>query len=293
MKSYHPYAMLTIFGWALAFPLTRIALHHFGPLQLGFLRYLLASLCMALIVAVMKLKPPKAADAKWFLLSGATGFFIYVSAFNKGSATLAAALSSVVIATAPVLTALLARFIYKEKLSVTKWLAIVIEFSGIALLALMNGSGAAVDPGILWVFTAAASFSIYNILQRKLTKTYSPMRVTAYSMFAGTTMLALISPRGATAALLGATPQMLLNLGLLAVFSSAVAYVSWTKAISKSQNTASVSNYLFLTPFLATILAYVIMRETIAPSRIVGGAVVLCGVFLFNFGDRFLAARGK
>lgn len=292
MKSYHPYAMLTIFGWALAFPLTRIALHHFEPLQLGFLRYLLASACMALIAVVMKLEPPKAADVKWFLLSGATGFFIYVSAFNKGSTTLAAALSSVVIATAPVLTALLARFVYKERLSVLKWLAIVIEFSGIALLAFMNGGGA-IDPGILWVFLAAVSFSVYNLLQRKLTKSYSPMRVTAYSMFAGTAMLALTSSRGAAAALLGASPLLLLNLGLLAVLSSAVAYVSWTKAISKSQSTASVSNYLFLTPFIATILAYIITRETIAPSRIVGGAIVLLGVFLFNFGDRYLAARVK
>lgn len=291
MKSYHPYAMLTIFSWALAFPLTRLALRHFTPLPLGFLRYILASAGMMVVVAAMRLKPPKAADVKWFLLSGATGFFIYVSAFNKGSATVAAALGSVVIATAPVLTALLAWFFYGERLSAVKWLAIAAEFSGVTLLALMNSGGLSVNPGILWIFAAALSFSVYNLLQRKLTRSYPPMMVTAYSIFAGAAMLAAVFSRGAADELMSAPPLQLLSLVVMAVLSSAIAYVSWTKAISKSQNTASVSNYMFLTPFLAAIMAYIIAGETIEPSKAVGGSVVLLGVFLFNFGDKLLAPR--
>lgn len=292
MKSYHPYAMLTVFSWALAFPLTRLALRHFTPLPLGFLRYALASAGMVAIAAAMRLKPPRAADVKWFLLSGATGFFIYVSAFNKGSATVEAALGSVVIATAPVLTALLARFFYGERLSAVKWLAIAAEFSGVALLALMNSGGLSINPGILWIFAAALSFSVYNLLQRRLTRTYAPMMVTAYSIFAGTAMLAAVFSRGAAGELTSAPPAQLLSLGVMAVLSSAIAYVSWTKAISKAQNMASVSNYMFLTPFLAAIMAYIISGETIEPSKAAGGSVVLLGVFLFNFGDRLLAARG-
>lgn len=291
MKSYHPYALLTIFSWALAFPLTRLALRHFTPLPLGFLRYILASGGMLVIAAAMRLKPPRAADVKWFLLSGATGFFIYVSAFNKGSATVAAALGSVVIATAPVLTALLAWFFYGEKLSAVKWLAIAAEFSGVALLALMNGGGLALNKGILWLFAAALSFSVYNLLQRRLTRTYAPLTVTAYSIFAGAAMLAAVFSRGAGSELMSAPPAPLAGLGVMAVLSSAIAYVSWTKAIAKAQNTASVSNYMFLTPFLAALMAYIITGETIEPSKAAGGSVVLFGVFLFNYGDKLLAAR--
>lgn len=291
INSHHPYAILTIFSWALAFPLTRLALRHFTPLPLGFLRYILASAGMAVIAAAMGLKPPKAADVKWFLLSGATGFFIYVSAFNKGSATVAAALGSVVIATAPVLTALLAWFFYGERLSAVKWLAIAAEFSGVALLALMNGGGLSLNPGVLWIFAAALSFSVYNILQRRLTRSYEPIMVTAYSMFAGAAMLAAVFSRGAAGELTSAPPPQLLALGVMAVLSSAIAYVSWTKAIAKAQNTANVSNYMFLTPFLAAIMAYIITGETIEPSKAAGGSAVLIGVFLFNFGDKLLAAR--
>lgn len=291
VKSYHPYAILTIFSWALAYPLTRLALRHFTPLPLGFLRYILASAGMAVIAAAMGLKPPRAADVKWFLLSGAAGFFIYVSAFNKGSATVGAALGSVVIATAPVLTALLAWFCYGERLSAVKWLAIAVEFSGVALLALMNGGGLSLNPGILWIFAAALSFSVYNILQRRLTRYYTPMTVTAYSIFAGAAMLAAVFSRGAAGELMSASPAQLTGLAVLSVLSSSIAYVSWTKAISKAQNTASVSNYMFITPFLAAIMAYIITGETIEPSKAAGGAIVLLGVCLFNFGDKLLAAR--
>lgn len=288
MKSYHPYALATIFFWSMAFPLTRLALRHFTPLPLGFLRYLLASVCMAAIVVAMRLKPPRAADIKWFLLSGATGFFIYVACFNKGSVTVSAAMSSVIISTAPVTTALLARAVYGERLSVVKWLAMAVEFSGVALLALING-GVSVNTGVLWLFGSALSFSVYNLLQRRLTRTYTTLQITAYSIFAGTALLALTSPRGAATELFSASAPQLLMVAVLACLSSAAAYASWIKAISKAQNTANVSNYMFLTPFLAAAMAYVMAGETIEPARAAGGMVVLCGVFLFNFGDRFFA----
>lgn len=46
------------------------------------------------------------------------GFFLYMIAFNQGQATVTAAICSVVIATIPVITAILARFIYHEKMRV-------------------------------------------------------------------------------------------------------------------------------------------------------------------------------
>lgn len=290
MKSYHPYAVATIFFWAMAFPLTRLALRHFTPLPLGFLRCLLASAGMAAIVLALRFKPPGAADLKWFLLSGALGFFVYTVAFNKGSVTVTAAVSSVVIATAPVITALLARLVYGEKLSAVKWLAMGAEFLGVGLLTLSSGVGAS-GKGIMWLMVSAISFSVYNLLQRRLTRTYTALQVTAYSIFAGALLLAPAAPREAAAELFGAPPRQLTILAFLALLSSALAYASWAKAISLARNTANVSNYMFLTPFLSALMAFFLAGEAIEPAQAAGGAVVLCGVFLFNFGERLFAAK--
>ena len=83
-KSFHPYAMTTIFFWSLAYVNTRLALKYFSPFAIGFLRYAVAALAMLIVVLVQKIKPPKAKDMIWFALSGATGFFTFATMLNLG-----------------------------------------------------------------------------------------------------------------------------------------------------------------------------------------------------------------
>lgn len=135
----HPYAAVTILFWSLAYVLSRVVLQYFSPYSFGFLRYLVASCTLAVLALSMKIKMPKTADLKWFLLSGAVGFFFYIIAFNKGSERVTASTSSVIIATVPVMTALFSYLVYREKLKGFQWAAIVIEFSGVTILTLTDG----------------------------------------------------------------------------------------------------------------------------------------------------------
>ena len=112
--SYHPYAIITIVFWSLAYVLTRLTLQYFSSFSLGFLRYFIASCTLVCIAFITKMKFPSRKDLPWFLLAGAVGFFIYIITFNKGQESISASTASVVIATVPVITAVLARFIYSE-----------------------------------------------------------------------------------------------------------------------------------------------------------------------------------
>ena len=109
-KNYHFYAITTIIFWALAFVFTRLALQYFDVYTLSFLRYLAASITLLIIICFIKINKPKKKDLPTFILSGALGFFIYVILFNKGTALVSAATSSIVIAMVPVFTAFLATF---------------------------------------------------------------------------------------------------------------------------------------------------------------------------------------
>jgi drug/metabolite transporter (DMT)-like permease len=286
-ESFHPYAGITILFWSLAFILTRLTLQYISAFPLGFLRYAIASFALVVIVLTARISPPKLADLKWFFLSGFFGFFLYMITFNKGIATVTAATSSVIIATAPVITALLAGLFYREKLSAIQWTATAVEFSGVVLLSLMN-SIFSLNSGLLWLLLAALSLGIYNLLQRKLTKTYSGLQAAAYSIFAGTIMLAIFLP-GAVQETRAAPPIQLLYIAILGVFSSAIAYVTWAQALKKAERTSSVSNYMFITPFLTTLLGFVLTHEKPDGSTIAGSLVILTGVLIFNFGDRLLA----
>ena len=72
----------------------------------------------------------------------------------------------------------------------------------------------------------------------------------------------------------------------MGVFSSAIAYLSWSQAFAKAKNTSSVSNYMFATPFVTTLLGLLIAKEKPDFPTIVGGMVILAGLLMFNFGDR-------
>lgn len=279
-KSYHFYAIITIIFWALAFVFTRLGLQYFDVYSLSFLRYLAASITLLVIICFIKINRPKKEDLFSFILSGALGFFLYVILFNKGTALVSASTSSIIIATVPVFTALLATFFYKERLKIYQWLAIGIEFMGILVLTLMNGSFS-INEGVLWLLIAALCLASYNILQRKLTKTYSALQASTYSIFFATIMLCIFLPGSINKAIHAPLIQILYVL-ILGVFSSAIAYIAWAKAISLAEKTTYVSNYMFVTPFLTTILGFIMINEIPDKATILGGIIILSGLFIFN-----------
>lgn len=282
-ESYHPYAMTTIIFWSMAYVLTRIALQHFSAFPLGFLRYFIASFSLLVFAVSTKMRPPEKSDLKWFFVSGAVGFFLYMLSFNKGCETVTASTSSIIIATVPVITALLARYIHGEMLNHCQWAAILMEFAGVVLLTLMNGVFS-VNKGIFWLLLAAVSLSTYNLLQRKLTKAYTALQSTAFSIFFGTLMLSIFAPAGA-AELHDAPAKAMISLAILGVFSSAAAYMSWAKALAKAKRASSVSNYMFLTPFLASIMGFVLVGEKPDMGTFAGGGIIFAGMAVYYYGN--------
>ncbi|MDK7991823.1 DMT family transporter, partial [Enterococcus raffinosus] len=109
---------------------------------------------------------------------------------------------------------------------------------------------------------------------------------TMMSIFSGTMMLAIFLPKT-----INEVPALTLNSILLilimGIFSSAVAYVSWTKAFEVAENAASVSNYTYITPLLTTVLGLAIAKESLNLSKVFGGLIILSGLLLFNSGQLF------
>jgi drug/metabolite transporter (DMT)-like permease len=233
---------------------------------------------------MLGIRIPAFRDAWKFALAGATGFFLYMIIFNKGSATETAATSSIILATAPVVTSLMSWVFFRERLSAVQWAAVAVEFSGILVLALWNGVFS-MGKGIPWLIAAAFLIGTFNLQQRKLVKNYSGLQASIFSIFFGTAMLAVFAPSAFEEAL-NAEPVFLYYTAALGVFSSALAYVTWSVAIERSPGASHVSNYMFLTPFVASLLGFLVAGEIPGPGTLTGGAIILFGVFLFNFCGR-------
>jgi hypothetical protein len=73
-------------------------------------------------------------------------------------------------------------------------------------------------------------------------------------------------------------------LAVLGIGSSAIAYVAWAKAYSLVERTSQVSNYMFVTPFLASLFGFVFAGEGPGSGDPVRRRSDLIGVLIFQRG---------
>ena len=278
------YAFATVALWSSAFVFTKVALQSFSSTGLGFLRCAIASVTLYAVLRVKKIGLFGWRELPRFALSGALGFSIYLYTFNKGSETLTATTGCILISTAPIITALLASFLFRERLRAMGWAALLLAFAGVLVLMLWNGA-VSINGGVFWMLAASFAISGYNVIQRKLAGAYSSLQITAYSFLTATAMLAGFLPESVREIMAAPVPHVAAVV-FLGVFPSALAYLLWARALSLAANTSEVTKFMFLTPLLSLVLGYAVISELPGPETWIGGAVILCGLGLFHAAGR-------
>ena len=274
-------SFMTVFLWASAFPLTKVALSYYTPNALGFIRCAIASIFLIVIGKSNHIRLPEKKDIPWFFLSGGLGFTFYMITFNIGIQTLTSATSSIIIATTPIMTAVIASFFFKERINTLGWFAILMAFVGVLILLLWEGVFS-VNIGLIWTLGAATVFCGYNFLNRKLSAmAYSALEIVTYSMCSGAILLSVFAPQ-AISQIITAEPNYILLVIYLGMMPSAMAYFFWGKALSLAKKTTDVTNFLFVSPLLSTILGFILLQEVPNMGTFIGGAIIIFSLILFN-----------
>ena len=273
-------AFATIFFWSSSFMFIKIALNYYDSMTLSVLRYIISSFVLIFYMIVKKMRIPELKDIPIFFCSGFTGFALYMITLNKGLTTLSSSTVSVIMAFAPILTSVLSVIFLKEKINLYGWICIFVSFAGIAVLMLWEGV-LSVNEGVFLILTSALLLAIYNIIQKKLMKRYTASEATTYSIFTGTILLVLYSPKSATEIFHMSSAGFIIVF-YLAVFVGVVGYILWSKALSLAENTGEIANLLFLNPFIATIMGIIILHEKLTIPTIIGGTMILSGILGYN-----------
>ncbi|HML84378.1 MAG TPA: DMT family transporter [Bacteroidales bacterium] len=79
------------------------------------------------------------------------------------------------------------------------------------------------------------------------------------------------------------TPKSLLGGIYLGTFEMGITFIFWLKALKEAPNTATVSNLVFLSPFISLIIISIVLKETILLSTISGLALIVLGILFSNF----------
>jgi len=272
--------LLSVMLWGSGFIGIRIALTAYSPAHLALLRFLSASATILVYALIAGVRPPARKDLPYILMMGFIGIAVYHVALNAGERTVTAGAASMLVASAPIFSALLARAALDERLRVWGWIGIAISFTGVSLIAIGEGGGVHFNRGAFLVLIAALSTGISVVLQKHYLKTYSVTDFSTHLILAGTLFLLIFLP-GLAAEIRQAPLKPTLAALYLGVFPAAIAYLTWGYVLKRTP--ASIAASAFYTiPIFAIFLGWVVLREVPSGLSIIGGALAFAGVTLVN-----------
>lgn len=279
--------------WGSAFPMIKLGLEDFSAPHFTLLRHLVASLTFAPLLLLFKARLlPQRRDLPYFLLLGAVGFLTYHLALNYGEQQVSAGAASLIIATAPAMTAILAAFMAGDRLPFAGWIGSAISFLGVALIVLGDGRDALAAGfslyGLLIVIAAVAT-SFFAVLQRRMFTRYRPIEVAAFATWFGTAPMLVFAP-GIGPSLADAGSGALSAVVYNGVLPSAVAYTIFAYALSRSPVTV-VTAFLYLVPVFGLVSAWLLLGEVPPLLTYLGGAVAIAGVVVLNLAKQRSARR--
>ena len=249
--------------------------------SVALLRFLVASLSLAIYAYFSGMKLPKKKDIPFIILTGFVGISVYHVALNFGEMTVKAGTASFIISSIPILTGIFSIFFFRQYLKLWGWIGIFIGFSGIAFISFSESNFDKVNWGTLLVFLAAVGGSLYVMFQKILLKKYNALEVTSYSIWAGTFFMLIFLPN-LYKDMQHASFSASMDIVYLGIFPGAIAYVLWNYALHRFSSPTHITSYLYFSPIVTMIIGVIWIGELPNLLTIIAGLTVLLGVILAN-----------
>jgi len=281
-------AVFAVFAWGGSFIATKVALADVSPVTIVWIRFAMGVLILGAAVAVRRqFALPARNEWGYLALLGFIGITFHQWLQSNGLVTAQATTTAWIVSTTPVFIAILAWLVLKEGLGPLKIAGILLAALGV-LLVVTRGDLASMArgkfgaPGDFLILISAPNWAVFSVLSRRGLRTSPPARMMFYVMTLGwlfTNVLFFAGPGFAEVPQLSL--QGWLGVGFLGVFCSGLAYIAWYDAL-QALEASQVGVFLYIEPLVAVALSALILGEAITPALLLGGAIILLGVYLVN-----------
>jgi drug/metabolite transporter (DMT)-like permease len=287
LEKYNPHFLLFIVSviWGFNFSVVKWGVMLFGPLSFALLRFLVGAPLLFLTLSRYENDPwIRREDVFYFLLLGLIGFGIYQPLWSMGLQLSLASHSVLILSLSPVVVTLTAFLRREELVSWVNLLGVGLGFGGVIFLVQQGEIGTYLKgdvlKGDLLTLVAAMCWGFYSYLSKKMLTSYSPLKVSTWSVIFGvlwmlpTSLLSLVR-----------APWNQIDLGVLGslfygtVPAMVLAYVFWHNGVRVLGASRTVS-YQFLIQVFGVLAAWMFYRETLNLNALIGILLIAIGLLL-------------
>lgn len=275
-----------IFWGAIGIFSDTVKAYGFTELQTALWRVTSAAVMFVIFILIKdkSLLKIKLRDLPLFLALGCGSVLAMTCLYFLAIAGTSYSVAAILLYTAPIFVSVTSVFLFKEKFTVRKGIALILAFAGcVCVSGIFGGSGNVTPIGFLFGILSGVAYALYSILGTFALRKYSPYTVTTYAfLFAALGALIVCDAPGAfrkAAGLITTTP-LLLHILLLGLISAFLPFLLYTIGLSHTE-AGKASIIASVEPLAATVCG-VIRGQKIGTFGVLGILGILAAVIVMS-----------
>jgi drug/metabolite transporter (DMT)-like permease len=281
------------FMWATQVPVIRVIGDKLGPVTVAFIPMIVSTIIFLPLLWIENKKRDvkmywRWRDIKYFIWPGLIGVFLMQYAYTLGSRLTLAANAGIITLTIPVIVAIFASLLLKEKLNIVRIISFALAIGGVLLTSLSDISGADfkqsqyLDGNLIFLF-ACCCCGFYNTYCKMLVdKKFTELQILVYSSLVGSIasipLLIWAEPFHYTTFIKSGSVA-LLSMVELSVIVYGVSMLLFFYVLKRMDVTQAIlGNYLL--PFFIAILGILLLNEKITWLMLLGGAIIIISTLM-------------
>jgi drug/metabolite transporter (DMT)-like permease len=285
LLNYVPVVLAMVF-WSFSFIWYKQVFHYYTPVTVIVLRLVIAVPFLFMLSLIFgKLQHIEQGHLLWFFILGFFEPFLYFMGECYGVNLISPTLASIIISLIPLLVPIPARYLFRERFTITNYLGLLVSVAGVMLVIMGEGTKQTNSlAGIFLMLLAVFGAVGHSVYVRKLAEHYNTFTIVTFQSAFGLLYfipLFLFTEFGRFIRM-DHTFEMLWPVIKLAVFASTMAFLFFVYSI-KRLGMARTNVFVNLIPVFTAVLSFLILHESFSLLKIAGIGVVIAGLVFSQY----------
>ncbi|ULT59583.1 DMT family transporter [Neobacillus drentensis] len=274
------YLILASSIWGGMYVVVKVVVSVIPPLELVWMRYLVAIVALLVIGFVTRQKwRINKRDFLLIIAIGVIGNAISIVTQETGTMLSSAQMGAIITSSTPAFMVIFARLILKELLTLNKGISVSLATIGVILIVGVGHVNLSSQLGGISLLIAALTWALMSVLVKRVPSDYSQIVVTTYSILVALIVLTpFVLPQLYEINISQLThPTIWGGILYLGIISTACGFLLWNRGL-QMLNASSGGLFFFFQPVVGALLGWLILGENIGVTFWIGSTLILTGV---------------